>query len=90
MKEREKKALPAIALTALADKPSSNHRSWLVKMKMAGEVTLAPRNSHKVTAKLDATDKKRTSTLVCIEPATVPIQGIIVARVLSRVGRDTS
>jgi hypothetical protein len=49
--------------------------------------TVAPRSSHIVTAKLDATDRKRTPPLVCIEPATVHIQGIVVARVLSRVGQ---
>jgi hypothetical protein len=53
---------------------------------MAGEVTVAPRSSHIVTAKLEATNKKATPLLVCIETATVPIQRIIVARTLSRVG----
>jgi hypothetical protein len=54
---------------------------------MAGEVTVAPRSSHIVTAKLEASDKKNAPPLVCIEPATVPIQGIVVARALSRVGQ---
>ena len=43
-----------------------------------------------VTAKLD---NKEISSLVCIVPAAIPIQGILTARVLSRVGtvaRDTA
>jgi hypothetical protein len=53
---------------------------------MAGEVTVAPRSSHIFTAKLEATNKKGNPPLVCIEPATVPIQGLIVARALFRLG----
>jgi hypothetical protein len=53
---------------------------------MTGAVTVAPRNSHIVTAKLETTNKRGTPPLVGIEPATVPIKGIIVARALSRVG----
>jgi hypothetical protein len=62
------------------DKPSPNHRFWLIKM--AGEVTVAPQSSHIVTAKLAATNKKGTPPLVCIEPTTIPTEGIIVARAL--------
>ena len=39
-----------------------------------------------VTAKLDLGKGKEISSLVCVEPATIPIQGIFSARALTRVG----
>jgi len=71
------------------DKSTQNSKSWLVKL--AQEVTIAPRCRRVVTAKLVL--EKKIPALVCIEPAAIPIQGILTARELSRVEtvpRDTS
>jgi hypothetical protein len=59
-------------------------KSWLVKM--AQEVTTAPRCHHAITATLGKEGKKEVPPLVCVEPATIPIQGIFAARARSRVG----
>jgi hypothetical protein len=59
-------------------------KSWLVKT--AQEVTIAPCCRHVVTAKLDLGKGKEIPSLVCVEPATMPIQGILSARALTRVG----
>jgi len=59
-------------------------RSWLVKT--AQEVTIAPRCRHVVTAKLDLGKGKESPSLVCVETAAIPIQGILSARALTKVG----
>jgi hypothetical protein len=46
-------------------------KSWLVKT--AQDVTIAPRCRHVVTAKLDLEKGREIPSLVCIEPATIPI-----------------
>ena len=66
------------------NKTTRYSKSWLVKT--AQDVTIAPRFRHVVTAKLDLGKRKEIPSLVCVEPAAIPIQGILSARALTRVG----
>jgi hypothetical protein len=57
---------------------------------MAHDVTIAPRCRYVVTPKLDLANKKDIPSLVCIDPAAVPIQAIFAARAVSTVGGAAS
>jgi len=73
------------------DKSAQNSKTWLVKL--AQDVTISPRCRHVVTVKLDLEKRKEIPPQVSIGPAAIPIQGILTARALSRVGtvaRDTA
>jgi hypothetical protein len=73
------------------DKSTQNSKTWLVKV--AQDVTIAPRRRHMVTVKLDLEKRKEIPPQFCIGPAAIPIQGILTARAISRVGtvaRDTT
>ena len=72
-------------LDSHASNETTRHsRSWLVKT--AQEVTIAPRCRHVVTSKLDLGKGKESPSLVCVDPAAIPIQGIRSARALKKVG----
>jgi len=75
-KEEPKASRPRLDSHALNE--TTRHRSWLVKT--AQEVIIAPRCRHVVTAKLDLGKGKESPSLVCVEPAAIPIQGILAAR----------
>jgi len=59
-------------------------RSWLVRATET--ITLAPRCGLVVTAKTELEKERSLHSLLCVEPATIPLEGILPARVLSRVG----
>ena len=59
-------------------------RTWLLRAKE--NITLAPRCRKVVIAKLEFEKEKEPPTLVCIEPAKIPVEGIFSARALTRVG----
>jgi len=82
-KEEPKVSTPRLESHAL-NETTRYSKSWLVKT--AQDVTIAPRCRHVVTAKLDLEKGKEFPSLVCIEPATIPIQGVFSARALTRVG----
>jgi hypothetical protein len=74
--------------------PNSHHepttdqcRTWLVKAKE--NVTLAPRCRQSVTGILETGKGQRGPLLVCLEPAQIPIEGILPARALSRIELHT-
>ena len=81
--EEPKVSRPRLDSHAL-DETTRYSKSWLVKT--AQDVTIAPRCRHVVTAKLDLEKWKEIPSLVCVEPATIPIQGTLSARALTRVG----
>jgi hypothetical protein len=60
---------------------------WLVKA--AENVTIEPRCRQVVTGRLEGEKGQSLPSLVCVEPAHIPIQGIHPARVITRVGLDT-
>jgi hypothetical protein len=82
-KEEPKGSRPRLDSHAL-DETTRCSKSCLVKITQ--DVTIAPRCRHVVTAKLDLEKGKEIPSLVCIEPATIPIQGVLSARALNRVG----
>ena len=82
-KEEPKASRPRLDSHAL-NETTRHSRSWLVKT--AQEVTIAPRCQHVVTAKLDLGKGKESPSLVCVEPAAIPVQGILSARALTKVG----
>jgi len=47
-------------------------------------VVLQPRPKHKVLGKLQGGNSRNPTCLLCVEPTHVPIEGIYVARVLTR------
>jgi len=49
-------------------------------------ITLAPRCRQAVTAKIELEKRRSLPSLVCVEPAILPLEGILPAHVLSRVG----
>jgi hypothetical protein len=65
---------------------SVRDRMWLVRAKE--NITIAPRCQQVVLAKLDYKKERETPSLVCIEPAQVPIEGVFPARALTRVGSN--
>jgi hypothetical protein len=66
------------------DETTRCSKSWLVKTVQ--DVNIAPRCRHVVTDKLDLKKGREIPSLMCIEPETIPIQGIFSARALARVG----
>jgi len=82
-KEEPKASRPRLDSHA-SNETTRHSRSWLVKT--AQEVTIAPRCRYVVTAKLDLGKGKEIPSLVCVEPAVIPIQGILSARALTKVG----
>jgi hypothetical protein len=56
--------------------------SWTVISKET--VVLQPRAKHTVLGKVQGGKSRKPSCLLCVEPASVPIEGICVARVLTR------
>ena len=81
-KEEPKAIRPRLDSHAL-NETARYSKSWLVKR--AQDVTIAPRFRHVVTTKLDLAKGKEIPSLVCVEPATIPIQGILSARALTRI-----
>jgi len=59
-------------------------RSWLVRA--TENITLVPRCRQVVTAKIELEKERSFPLLVCVKPATIPLEGILTARELSRVG----
>jgi hypothetical protein len=53
-------------------KPSPDHRSWLVKT--AGEITVAPRSSHIVTAKLGSDFLDKAGVVIDLDKKTATVQ----------------
>ena len=70
--------------------PAGSHRertsnpvtAWLVKAK--DNITMAPR-SQVVISNLELAQKQGPPPLVCIEPAHIPVEGVLPARALTRV-----
>jgi hypothetical protein len=60
----------------------NNSDSWTVISKE--KVVLQPRAKHTVLGKVQGRNSGNPSRLLCVEPANVPIEGICVARVLTR------
>ena len=58
-------------------------KSWLVRA--TENVTVAPRCRQIVLGRLESERVQKFPTLVCVEPAQIPIEGILSARGLSRV-----
>jgi len=56
--------------------------AWTVISKET--VVLQPRAKHTVLGKVQGGNSRNSSCLLCVEPARVPIEGICVARVLTR------
>jgi len=63
---------------------ASQDRSWFVRARQ--DIILATRCRQVVTARLESEMEQKLPSLVCIEPAQIPIEGIFPARALSRVG----
>jgi hypothetical protein len=66
---------------------SSSARTWLVRARE--NITMAPRSQHVVIGKIESEKTKELHPLVCVEPAHIAIEGILPARVLTRVGCGT-
>jgi hypothetical protein len=66
------------------------NESWLVQSRET--VTIEPRSKQVVKGKLVGEKHQVSPNLVCVEPAHLPIEGMCVARVLTRVhaNRDTN
>jgi len=58
-------------------------RTWLVKAKE--NITIAPRCRQVVMAKLESEQNQEPPPLVCAEPAQIPIEGVLSARMVTRV-----
>jgi len=58
-------------------------RSWLVKARE--NITIAPQCRQIVTAKLETEKNQEPPPLVCVEPAQIPIEGVLSARTVTRV-----
>jgi len=61
----------------------SHEKVWFVKT--VENVTVPPRCQQIIVGRLDSDEKQNPPPLVCIEPAKIPIEGILPARGLSRV-----
>ena len=66
------------------DTAPSLDQVWLVRS--AENVTIEPRCRQIVIAKLEGKKGQSFPTLVCVEPAHIPMHGILPARVITRVG----
>ena len=69
---------------AQEDTAPSLDQVWLVRS--SEKVTIEPRCRQIVTAKLEGKKGQSFPTLVCVEPAHIPMHGILPARVITRVG----
>ena len=58
---------------------------WMVRT--TGTVRIAPRVKQIVVGRLETPKRRLRPKLVCVEPAQLPLEGILVARGLSRVFR---
>jgi len=58
-------------------------RSWLIRT--TEDITVAPRCRQIATGRLEIEKGESLTSLVCVEPALIPIQGVLPARVLTRV-----
>ena len=67
---------------------TTQYRTWLIKAKE--NITMAPRCRQVVIAKLKMESKEEPPLLVCVEPAQIPIEGVLPARALTRVGSSVS
>jgi len=67
----------------LTEEVDQNNRIWLVRAKE--NTVIAPRCRQVVVGKLEAGKERSFPPLVCVEPAQIPIEGILPARALSRV-----
>ena len=65
------------------ERTSNPVRARLVKAK--DNITMAPRSQQVVIGKLDLQQEQELPPLVCIEPAHIPIEGVLPARALTRV-----
>ena len=65
------------------ERTSNPVRAWLVKAKE--NITMAPRSQKVVIGKLELEQEQEPPPLVCIEPAHIPIEGVLPARALTRV-----
>jgi hypothetical protein len=76
----------------LADSPrertSNRGRAWLVKAK--DNITMAPKSQQVVIGKLELQQEQEPPPLVCIDPAHIPIKGVLPARALTRVECSSS
>jgi hypothetical protein len=59
-------------------------RTWVIKPRE--NITMAPRCRQVVIAKLELEEKEQPPSLVCVEPALIPIEVDLPARALTRVG----
>jgi len=66
-----------------SEAPLSLEKFWFVKA--VENVTVPPRCQQIILGRLDSDEKENPPHLVCIEPAKIPIEGILHARRLSRV-----
>jgi hypothetical protein len=65
------------------ERTSNPVRAWLVKAK--DNITMAPRSQQVVIGKLDLEQGQELPPLVCIELTHIPIEGVLLARALTRV-----
>ena len=65
---------------------TSQGRVWLVKTRE--NITIAPRCRQIVTGKLESEKGQSLPSLVCIEPAEIPIEGVFAASALTRVEQN--
>jgi hypothetical protein len=72
-------------VTSPPESSSTHDNSWIVKA--AENVELAPRSRQVVPAKLELGKKRNLPELICVEPATIPIEGILPALTVSRVSK---
>ena len=81
---RLEKQLPASSQHVPHDKPDG---VWLVRA--TENIVLLPRSRQVVKGNLESEGGLKPPPLICIEPALIPIEGILPARVLSRVESRT-
>jgi hypothetical protein len=81
-KEEPKVSRPRLDSHSLDESPRYS-KAWLVKT--AQDIYIALRCRHVVTAKLNVKKGKEIPSLVCIGTATIPIQGVLSARAVTRV-----
>jgi hypothetical protein len=63
--------------------PATQCNTWLVRA--TENIIVAPRSRQIVVGRLESQDEHEFPPLVCVEPAVIPIEGILLARALSRV-----
>ena len=65
------------------EKITEQSRTWLVRAKE--NITVAPKCRQVVLGRIECEKEQNLPPLICVEPAQIPIQGILPARALSRV-----